>query len=144
VLKELGAADEPDFHDVASVHVYLRMPCYRLVCPDAERLAHTPDTTLRKPRVPGTRSRRPVRASPLATRRYASLHAPTFQREWFDAEASHAKVDTTFGIRAIQRPGTKVQLELGTGYRLQPYAEYGTAAIGPIPTGGRRRPPRLR
>ena len=125
---------EPAVLAVAAEHVSLRMPCYRLVCPDAEWLTPTPDTTLWKPRVEA-RSRRPVRASPLATRRYASLHAPTFQREWFDAEASHAKVDTTFGIRAIQRPDTKVQLELGTGYRLQPYAEYGTAAIGPIATG---------
>src|SRR3546814_13035017 len=41
-------------------------------------------------------------------------------------------------MQAIRRPDTKVQLELGTGYRLQPYAEYGTAAIGVIATGGLR------
>src|SRR3546814_8419229 len=96
-------------------------------------------TTLWKPRVPGTVPRlRPARASPLATRSYASLHAPTTKREWFDAEASYAKVDTTYGMQAIRRPDTKVQLELGTGYRLPPYAEYGTAAIGVIATGGLR------
>ena len=130
---------EPAVLAVAAEHVSLRMPCYRLVCADAEWLAPTPYTTLWKPKVPGTRPRlRPVRPSPLATRSYASLHAPTARREWFDAEASHTKVDTTFGIQAIQRPDTKVQLELGTGYRLQPYAGYGTAAIGPIASGGLR------
>src|SRR3546814_2072702 len=82
-------------------------------------------------------------ASPLATRSYASLHAPATKREWFDAEASYAKVDTTYGMQAISRPDTKVQLELGTGYRLQPYAEYGTAAIGVLATGGLRLSPRF-
>src|SRR3546814_1466927 len=32
---------------------------------------------------------------------------------------------------------------LGTGYRLQPYADYGTAAIGVIATGGLRLSQRL-
>src|SRR5690606_21652619 len=68
----------------------------------------------------------------------AALHAPATQREWVDTEASHVKVDTTFGVEAIRRPGTQVQLELGTGYRLQPYADYGTASIGMIATGGLR------
>src|SRR5690606_29658127 len=66
------------------------------------------------------------------------LHAPATKREWFDAEASYAKVDTTYGMAAVRRPDTTVQLELGTGYRLQPYADYGTAAIGVIATGGLR------
>src|SRR3546814_17285537 len=46
-------------------------------------------------------------------------------------------------MQAIRRPDTKVQLELGTGYRLQPYADYGTAAIGVIDTGGLRLSQRL-
>src|SRR3546814_9345131 len=46
-------------------------------------------------------------------------------------------------MQAIRRPDTKVQLELGTGYRLQPYADYGTAAIGVIATGGLRLSQRL-
>jgi uncharacterized protein DUF481 len=133
------APGEPAVLAVAAGHVSLRAPCYRLVCPDAEWLAATPYTTLWKPKVPGTVPRlRPVRASPLATRSYAALHAPASRREWVDAEASYAKVDTTFGLDAIRRPGTQVQLELGTGYRLQPYADYGTASIGVIASGGLR------
>jgi len=131
--------EEPAVLAIAAGHVSLRAPCYRLVCPDAEWLEPTVYTTLWKPRVPGTVPRlRPARASPLATRSYASLHAPATKREWFDAEASYAKVDTTYGMAAIRRPDTHVQLELGTGYRLQPYADYGTAAIGVIATGGLR------
>src|SRR3546814_8723712 len=112
--------EEPAVLAIAAGHVSLRAPCYRLVCPDAEWLEPTAYTTLWKPRVPGTVPRlRPARASPLATRSYASLHAPATKREWFDAEARYDKVDTTYGMQAIRRPATKVQLELGTGYRLQ-------------------------
>src|SRR3546814_10629659 len=87
---------------------------------------------------------RSARASPLATRSYASLHAPATKRAWFDAEASYAKVDTTYGMQAIRRPDTKVPLELGTAYLMQPYADYGTAATGVIATGGLRLSQRLR
>jgi Protein of unknown function, DUF481 len=130
---------EPAVLAVATEHVSLRAPCYRLVCPDAEWLAPTRYTTLSKPRVPGTLPRlRPAKSSPLATRSYASLHAPTSQREWFSTVASDVKVDTTFGVEAFRRPGTELQVELGTGYRLQPYTDYGTAMTGPIASGGLR------
>ena len=130
---------EPAMFAITAEHVSLRAPCYRLVCPDAEWLAPTPYTTLWKPKVPGTRSQlRPARTSPLASRRYTSLYAPATQHEWFDSKASDSKINTTFGMDAIRRPGTDLQLQFGTGYRLQPYADYGTAAIGPIASGGLR------
>lgn len=133
------APGEPAALAVADGRASLRMPCYRLVCTDAEWLEPTRYTTLWKPQVPGTVPRlRPVRVSPLATRRYTSLRAPTTRREWFDAEATNAKVDTTYGLRAFHSPDTDLQFELGTGYRLQPYADHGTAAIGPIASGGLR------
>lgn len=128
---------EPAALAVAAEHVSLRQPCYRLVCPDAEWLAPTPYTTLWKPKVPGTLPRlRPVKAPPLATRSYTSLYAPASRRDWIDSRASDAKVATTYGMEAFSRPGTEVEVELGTGYRLQPYADYGTAAAGPIASGG--------
>jgi uncharacterized protein DUF481 len=130
---------EPAVFAIAAEHVSLRTPCYRLVCADAEWLAPTRYTTLRKPTVPGTLPRlRPVKASPLATRSYTSLSAPTSQREWFSTAANDVKVDTTFGMEAFRRPGTELRLELGTGYRLQPYTDYGTATAGPIASGGLR------
>ncbi len=131
--------DEPAMLAVAAEHVSLRAPCFQLVCPDAEWLAPTRYTTLWKPKVPGTLSRlRPARSSPLASRRYASLNAPASQLAWFDAKASDAKINTTFGMDAIRRPGTDLQVQLGTGYRLQPYADHGTAVVGPIASGGLR------
>lgn len=130
---------EPAALAVAAEHVSLRAPCYRLVCPDAEWLAPTRYTTLWKPAVPGTLPRlRPAKASPLATRSYAALSAPASRRDWIDTAASHAKVDAIYGLEAIRRPDTRIALELGTGYRFEPYAEYGTAAPGPIARGGLR------
>lgn len=128
---------EPAAFAVMAGRASLRLPCYRLVCADAEWMAPTPYTTLWAPKAPGSRPQlRPARTPPLATRRYASLRAPVARRDWFDAEASHAKVDASFGVEALRRPGTDLKLELGTGYRLQPYAGYGTAAVGPIASGG--------
>jgi len=133
------APDEPAMLAVAAEHVSLRAPCYQLVCPDSEWLAPTRYTTLRKLPAPGTLPRlRPVKAPPLASRSYASLSAPTSQREWFNTAANDVKVDTTFGMEAYRRPGTELEVELGTGYRLQPYTDYGTAAAGPIASGGLR------
>lgn len=130
---------EPAALAVAAGRASVRMPCYRLICPDSEWLAPTRYTTLWKPEVPGSLPHlRPVRVSPLATRRYVSLSAPTSRREWFDTQATRAKIDTTYGMAAIRSPDTRLQLELGTGYRLQPRVGYGTAAIGPIASGGLR------
>src|SRR3546814_17012059 len=110
---------------IAAGHVSLRAPCYRLVCPDAEWLEPTAYTTLWKPRVPGTVPRlRPARPSPLATRRYASLHAPATKRQWVDAAASYPQVDPKYGLKEISRPDTKVQLEPDTGHPPHPPAAY--------------------
>lgn len=128
---------EPAALAVMDGRASLRLPCYQLVCADAEWMAPTPFTTLWTPKAPGTRPQlRATRVSSLATRRYASLRAPVAPRDWFDTEASRARVATSFGVEALRRPGTDLKLELGTGYRLQPYAGYGTATAGPIARGG--------
>src|SRR5690606_3150693 len=54
-----------------------------------------------------------------------------------------ALVDTRYGLEAVRGPQTQVEVELGTGYRLQPYANYGTAAQGPVATGQLRLSQRL-
>jgi hypothetical protein len=128
---------EPAAFAVVAGRAALRMPCYAVVCPDAEWMARSRYTTLMQPKVPGTLpSLRAIRTSPLATHSYASLSAPTSPRDWVNTEASDVKVDTTFGIDAFRRPGTDLQLQVGTGYRLQPYTDYGTAVMGPIARGG--------
>lgn len=127
---------EPAAFAIAAGRADMRRPCYALVCPDAEWLATTPYTTLAKPHVPGSVPELPARKpSPLVSRRHASLRAPVRPRERYDTEANRVKVATRFGFEAIRTPGTELRVELGTGYRLVPRADYGTAAQGPIARG---------
>lgn len=131
------APGEPAAVAVAAGHVSLRMPCYALACADAEWMAPTRYTSLHRPKVPGTLPRlRPTAASPLATRRYTSLAAPVSQRGWVDTRGDSTRVGTTFGLEALSTPGTELKLQVGTGYRLEPYADWGTARAGPVARGG--------
>lgn len=131
------APGEPAAVAVAAGRVSLRLPCYALACADAEWMAPTRYTTLDKPQVPGTLPRlRRSAPSPLATRRYTSLSAPVSTRGWVDTQGNSTGVGTIFGLDALSAPGTDLKLQLGTGYRLQPYANWGTARAGPVARGG--------
>lgn len=131
------APGEPAVFAVAAGRVSMRLPCYALVCDDAEWMAPSRYTTLLRPGVPGTLQRlRAATASPLATRRYSSLSAPATPRDWVDTRGSDAKVGATFGVEAIRTPVTDLRVQLGTGYRIVPYTDYGTAAEGLIARGG--------
>lgn len=128
---------EPAAFAIAAGRADMRRPCYALVCPDAEWLATTPYTTFAKPPVPGSVPELHARKqSPLASRRHAPLRAPALPRESVATEANRIKVATRFGFEAIRTPGTELRVELGTGYRLLPRADDGTAAQGPIARGG--------
>ncbi len=130
---------------VASGRVSLRQPCLRLVCPDAEwqRAVHPPRTVARG-QAPGVVDEiRPQRLPRLATRRFIGLYSPASRRDWFHSSGGAALVDARYGMEAVRNPETKVQLEVGTGYRLQPYANYGTAAQGPVAMGQLRLSQRL-
>lgn len=138
------APDLPAAMAIASGRVSMRQPCFRLACADAE---WTPAATMpARPaaRAPGTvvaiESRRLPR---LATRRFIGLYSPASRRDWFYSTGGAALVDTRYGLEAVRSPQTHVQVELGTGYRLQPYANYGTAAQGPVATGQLRLSQRL-
>lgn len=131
------APGEPAVVAVAAGHVSLRTPCFELVCTDAEWMAQTRYTTLSRPHVPGTLPRlRASAPSPLATRRFASLSAPASRRDWVDTRADAAKVESVYGVDALRAAGTDVSLQFGTGYRLQPHTDWGTATVGPIARGG--------
>ncbi|TYT26033.1 DUF481 domain-containing protein [Luteimonas viscosa] len=122
---------------VASGQVSLRQPCLRLACADAEWTASrvTRRTLVRAP-VPGAiPAIEPQRLPRLATRRYIGLHSPASRRDWFYSTGGAALVDTRYGLEPVRSGQTQVQIEFGTGYRLQPYANYGTAAQGPVATG---------
>lgn len=127
---------QPSVLAVASGRVPLQMPCYGLVCSDAEWRPPDRYTRLLPAPAPGVlQPLRPQRASPLASRRRAPLHSPASRRHWSASHASHSRVDTRYGYEAIRTPDTRLRVEFGTGYRLRPYADYGTAVPGPIARG---------
>ncbi|HRN62366.1 MAG TPA: DUF481 domain-containing protein [Luteimonas sp.] len=131
------APDLPAATALASGQVSLRQPCFRLACVDAEwTTAAVAPRALDPGAAPGAiqpiRAQRPPR---LATRRFIGLHSPASRRDWFDSRGSAALVDAKYGMEAVRSPQTTVQVELGTGYRLQPYANYGSNAQGPVATG---------
>lgn len=131
------APGEPAALAIAAGHVSLRMPCYALACADAEWMSPTRYTSLSQPRVPGTLPRlRRSAPSPLATRSYTSLSAPVSQRGWVDTQGDSTRIGTTFGLEALSTPLTDLKVQVGTGYRLEPYADWGTARAGPVARGG--------
>ncbi|MEP6633997.1 MAG: DUF481 domain-containing protein [Luteimonas sp.] len=122
---------------IATGQVSLRTPCFSLVCPDAEWLPPTRYTQLQRPIVPGALPHlRPSRPSPLATRSYTHLNSPANRRTWVANDGSDWRIDTRYGVEAIRTPETNLRFEVATGYRLQPYVDYGTDAVGPIARGG--------
>jgi hypothetical protein len=139
------APDQPAVLAIASGQVSLRQPCLRLRCADAEwQQAARPPRTLAREEAPGVID--PIRAERLprlATRRFIGLHSPASRRDWFDTRGGAALVDARYGMEAVRSAQTRVQLELGTGYRLQPYADYGTATQGPVAMGQLRLSQRL-
>lgn len=130
---------------VASGQVSLRQPCFRLACGDAEwTAARAAPRVLAAARAPGAIDAiEPRRLPRLATRRYIGLHSPASRRDWFHSSGDAVMVDAHYGLDAVRSPQTRVQLELGTGYRLKPYAEYGTAVQGPVAMGQLRLSQRL-
>ncbi|MBP6797287.1 MAG: DUF481 domain-containing protein [Luteimonas sp.] len=134
------APDVPAAVAVASGQVSMRQPCYRLACADAEWAV-----------APGAGGWHPAAAAPgavqriasqrlprLATRRFIGLYSPARRRDWFHSRGNSALVDTRYGLEAVRAPQTRLDLEFGTGYRLEPYSGYGTATQGPVALGQMR------
>ena len=63
------------------------------------------------------------------------LRLPNERRDWVKAQGSNARVGMQYGLQAVKRPGTSVRVSVDTGYRLQGYADDGTAGTGPILRG---------
>lgn len=126
---------EPAALALAAGRADLRRPCYQLVCDDAGWGTPNRFTRIQPARAPGSvdplvASRLPA----LAARRYP-LYSPAVRRDWRVNHGSHSRFTTGFGYEAIRTPDTSVKLEFGTGYRLRPYADHGTAAEGLIARG---------
>lgn len=126
---------EPAAVALAAGRAHLRRPCYHLVCDDAGWSTPSRFTRVVQPRPPGAvDSLAPLRLPAIAARRFR-LHSPATRRQWHVNHGSRSRFTAGFGYEALRTPDTTVRIELGTGYRLRPYSDYGTAVEGPIARG---------
>lgn len=130
------APDRPAAVALAAGQVSLRQPCYRLVCADAEWMRPIARGPVHPTSAPGSYQRiAPARLPQLSSRRVIGLRSPATRRDWFYNTGRNDRIATTYGYEAVRSPDARVQVEVGTGYRIQPYVDYGTAAEGPIARG---------
>ena len=120
------APEVPAAIALATGQVSLQRPCYSLACLQAGW--HRPAPPL------------PVRRNPFAMPRPLraardGLGVRATQRDWVASDGSNARFGARYGIEAIRDPDTEVRIEVGSGYRLQPYADDGIAHIGPVARG---------
>lgn len=126
---------EPAAIALAAGRAELSRPCYRVVCEDAGWREPNRFTRIDQPKVPGSVDPlAKIRLPAIAARRYP-LYSPASRRDWRVNHGSHSRFTAGFGYEAVRTPDTNVRLEFGTGYRLQPYADHGTAMEGPIARG---------
>jgi hypothetical protein len=121
------APDAPAAIALAGGQVSLQRACYSLACLQAGWRLST------KPLLPAQRS--PFAVPRGLRRQHGNLHAPATRREWVANYGSNARLGTRYGIDAIRDPDTRVSIEVGSGYRLQPYADDGIGGIGPVARG---------
>ena len=118
--------------------VPVRTPCYQLVCRDAEWQGPLP-RALSPPPPPGARvgvRRQQAATQRLRNRRLIGLYTPAVARDRLIAYARNWRVDTTYRLDAVREEDTSLRVELGTGYRIEPYTDYGTAVPGLVARGG--------
>ena len=72
----------------------------------------------------------------LRNRRLIALYEPAAARDRVIAYARNWRVDTTYRLDAVREQDTSLRVELGTGYRIEPYTDYGTAVPGLVARGG--------
>lgn len=63
------------------------------------------------------------------------LRFSSARRDWLKAQGSNARVGMQYGVQAMKTRDTSVRVSVDTGYRLQGYADDGTAGTGPILRG---------
>jgi hypothetical protein len=121
------AADTPAVLAIAAGRVSLERPCRSLECLQAGWELQPPPVT--------------AKASPFAIpralpgRRYIGLSAPASRQEWVSAYGSDARLGARYGFEPIRDGGTRLRVEVGSGYRLQPWADDGIGRIGPVARG---------
>lgn len=117
-----------------------RSPCFSLVCRDAEWTGQRP-RAMATPPPPGTPARlkrQQIAAQRLRDKRLIALYAPSAARDRMIGYARNWRVDTTYRLDAIREETTNLQVEFGTGYRIEPYTDFGTSVPGMVARGGFR------
>jgi hypothetical protein len=121
------APDAPAAIALVGGQVSLQRACYSLACLQAGWRLST------KPLLPAQRS--PFAVPRALQPQHGRLHAPATRREWVANYGSNVRVGTRYGIDAIRDPDTRVSIEVGSGYRLQPHADDGIGATGYVARG---------
>lgn len=121
------AADTPSVLAIAGSQVSLQRPCRSLECLQA-------GWQLRPAPVMAQRSPFALRRV-LPGRRYIGLSAPASRQDWIDAYGSNARFGARYGFEPIREADTRLRIEVGSGYRLQPWADDGIGHIGPVARG---------
>jgi len=112
---------------IASSRVSLQRPCRSLECLRAGWEAF-PEVTVLPARSPFA----PPRALPPS--RGHGLHAPASRIDYMATYGSNARFGARYGMEN-RDPDTNIRVEIGSGYRLQPYVDDGVGETGPIARG---------
>lgn len=125
--------DTPAALALASNEVTLRRPCLRLLCADSEWRPPEAATTYAYREEGDSQVKRALLpGAPMPGVR--TLPAPG-RRDWVKPYAGLDRVGGRYGLTVVDRPGTGIDVEVGTGYRWQPYVDNGGADIGPVARG---------
>ena len=121
------APQQPAAIAIASSRVSLQRPCRSLECLRAGWGA-VPGSVAATTRSPFS----PRRTLPPS--RGHGLHAPASRIDWMATYGSNSRFGARYGME-IRDPDTSIRVEIGSGYRLQPYVDDGVGEIGPVARG---------
>lgn len=126
-----GAPDRPAAIALAAGDVSLRRPCLRLRCAGAEWESGSATTYAYRD------EEQPVAHATLpgGQRGSAAIRVPVSRPEWVYKRVDYSRAVTGYGVAPIRSSDTTLQIEAGTGVRLQPRLDKGTAKVGPIARG---------
>lgn len=128
-----AAPDTPAAIALIAGDVSLRRPCLALECRDAGwNMTNAARTYAYRD------GDHPARAEPLPGAPMAGvprMSAPRSPGEWWKAETRLDRLGARYGVRAIDTGRTGLDVEIGTGYRFQPYADEGSANVGMVARG---------
>jgi hypothetical protein len=129
-VADAAAADVPAIIALASGRASLQRPCRSLGCLQAAWDLPPPPLFASEP------SRDPFAIPhPLPATTSYGLYAPASSSDWLATYGSNWRLGARYGVEAIRQPDTQLRIEVGSGYRLQPYVDDGTASIGPVARG---------